>query len=182
MLGRTYDSQLCSIARTLEVVGERWTLLIVRDAMLGLRRFEEFQDSLGIARNVLTNRLSKLVDDGLLDRVCYQERPARYEYQPTSKAKDLLTAVLSLMHWGDEYAGDSAALRGSRTMSDAEVTFGNGSCAPNAGKRWVRTPFTCFRVQHSRTRRLTLEIFLDEPAHHQLGWVRTQSRSVGWPA
>ncbi|WP_329343644.1 helix-turn-helix transcriptional regulator [Streptomyces sp. NBC_00663] len=108
MLGRTYDSQLCSIARTLEVVGERWTLLIVRDAMLGLRRFEEFQDSLGIARNVLTNRLSKLVDDGLLDRVCYQERPARYEYQPTSKAKDLLTAVLSLMHWGDEYAGDPA--------------------------------------------------------------------------
>ncbi|WP_406432199.1 helix-turn-helix transcriptional regulator [Streptomyces sp. NBC_00631] len=104
MLGRTYDSQLCSIARTLEIVGERWTLLIIRDAMLGLRRFEEFQDSLGIARNVLTNRLSKLVDDGLLDRVCYQERPARYEYQPTNKAKDLLTAVLSLMHWGDKHA------------------------------------------------------------------------------
>jgi DNA-binding HxlR family transcriptional regulator len=108
MLGRTYDSQLCSIARTLEVVGERWTLLIIRDAQLGLRRFEEFQDSLGIARNVLTNRLSKLVDDGLLERVCYQERPARYEYRPTSKAKDLLTAVLSLMHWGDEYVGDPA--------------------------------------------------------------------------
>ncbi|MEU1185651.1 helix-turn-helix domain-containing protein [Streptomyces sp. NPDC005820] len=104
MLGRTYDSQLCSIARTLEIVGERWTLLIIRDALLGLRRFEEFQDSLGIARNVLTNRLSKLVDDGLLDRVRYQERPARYEYQPTSKAKDLLTALLSLMHWGDEHA------------------------------------------------------------------------------
>jgi len=108
MLGRTYDSQLCSIARTLEVVGERWTLLIIRDAQLGLRRFEEFQDSLGIARNVLTNRLSKLVDDGLLERVCYQERPARYEYRPTAKAKDLLTAVLSLMHWGDEYAGEPA--------------------------------------------------------------------------
>jgi DNA-binding HxlR family transcriptional regulator len=104
MLGRTYDSQLCSIARTLEIVGERWTLLIIRDAMLGMRRFEEFQESLGIARNVLTNRLSKLVDDGLLDRVSYQERPARYEYQPTSKAKDLLTAVLALMHWGDEHA------------------------------------------------------------------------------
>ena len=89
-----YDSQLCSIARTLEVVGERWTLLIIRDAQLGLRRFEEFQDSLGIARNVLTNRLSKLVDDGLLERVCYQERPARYEYRPTDKARDLLTALL----------------------------------------------------------------------------------------
>ncbi|QYX82613.1 winged helix-turn-helix transcriptional regulator [Streptomyces akebiae] len=108
MLGQTYDSQLCSIARTLEVVGERWTLLIIRDAQLGLRRFEEFQDSLGIARNVLTNRLSKLVDEGLLDRVSYQERPTRYEYQPTSKGKALLTAVLALMHWGDEYAADPA--------------------------------------------------------------------------
>ncbi|MCX5528032.1 helix-turn-helix transcriptional regulator [Streptomyces bobili] len=108
MLGRTYENQLCSIARTLEVVGERWTLLIIRDAQLGLRRFEEFQDSLGIARNVLTNRLSKLVDDGLLERACYQERPARYEYRPTKKAEDLLTALLSLMHWGDEHAEDPA--------------------------------------------------------------------------
>ncbi|WP_416968128.1 winged helix-turn-helix transcriptional regulator [Streptomyces sp. 4F14] len=108
MLGRMYDSQLCSIARTLEVVGERWTLLIIRDAQLGLRRFEEFQDSLGIARNVLTNRLSKLVDDGLLERVCYQERPARYEYRPTEKTRDLLAAILGLMHWGDEHAADPA--------------------------------------------------------------------------
>ena len=108
MLGRTYENQLCSIARTLEVVGERWTLLIIRDALLGLRRFEEFQDSLGMARNVLTNRLSKLVADGLLDRVCYQERPPRYEYRPTARAKDLLTALAALMHWGDEYAEGSA--------------------------------------------------------------------------
>ena len=106
MLGQTYDDQLCSIARTLEVVGERWSLLIVRDALLGLRRFEEYQDSLGIARNVLTKRLTKLVEDGLLERVCYQERPARYEYRPTNKAKDLLTALLSLMHWGDKHAED----------------------------------------------------------------------------
>lgn len=108
MLGQTYEGQLCSIARTLEVVGERWTLLIIRDAQLGLRRFEEFQDSLGIARNVLTNRLSKLVDEGLLERVGYQERPTRYEYRPTEKAKALLTVVLALMHWGDEYAADPA--------------------------------------------------------------------------
>jgi DNA-binding HxlR family transcriptional regulator len=104
MLGRTYEDQVCSIARTLEVVGERWTLLIIRDALLGLRRFEEFQDSLGLARNVLTNRLTKLVDDGLLERVRYQQRPARYEYRPTGKAKDLLTALTALMHWGDKYA------------------------------------------------------------------------------
>ena len=108
MLGRTYEGQLCSIARTLEIVGERWTLLIIRDALLGLRRFEEFQDSLGIARNVLTSRLATLVDDGLLDRVRYQERPARYEYRPTGKAKDLLTALIALMHWGDEHAAGPA--------------------------------------------------------------------------
>jgi DNA-binding HxlR family transcriptional regulator len=108
MLGRNYDNQRCSIARTLEVVGERWTLLIIRDAQLGMRRFEEFQESLGIARNVLTSRLAKLVDDGLLERVCYEERPPRYEYRPTEKAKDLLTALLALMHWGDEYAEDPA--------------------------------------------------------------------------
>src|SRR6478672_10959863 len=110
MLGRMYENQVCSIARTLEVTGERWTLLIVRDSLLGLRRFEEFQESLGIARNVLTSRLNQLVDDGLLDRVCYQERPARYEYRPTSKAKDLLTALLSLMHWGDEHAPNPGGL------------------------------------------------------------------------
>lgn len=110
MLGQTYDNQLCSIARTLEVVGERWSLLIIRDALLGLRRFEEYQDSLGIARNVLARRLSKLVDDRLLDRVCYQERPARYEYRPTDKAKDLLTALLSLMHWGDEHTENPLGL------------------------------------------------------------------------
>jgi DNA-binding HxlR family transcriptional regulator len=110
MLGQTYDNQLCSIARTLAVVGERWSLLIIRDALLGLRRFEEYQDSLGIARNVLARRLTKLVEDGLLDRVCYQERPARYEYRPTGKAKDLLTALLSLMHWGDEHAENPLGL------------------------------------------------------------------------
>jgi DNA-binding HxlR family transcriptional regulator len=108
MLRSDYDTQVCSIARALEVVGERWTLLIIRDAQLGLRRFEEFQESLGIARNVLTSRLTKLVDEGLLERVCYQERPARYEYRPTGKAQDLLTAVLALMHWGDEHAEDPA--------------------------------------------------------------------------
>ncbi|MEV6401510.1 helix-turn-helix domain-containing protein [Streptomyces bobili] len=130
MLGRTYENQLCSIARTLEVVGERWTLLIIRDAQLGLRRFEEFQDSLGIARNVLTNRLSKLVDDGLLERACYQERPARYEYRPTKKAEDLLTALLSLMHWGDEHAEDPAG---------PPRIAGHAGCGGNVRERLVCT-------------------------------------------
>jgi len=83
MLNRAYEAQNCSIASALEVVGERWTLLIVRDVFLGLRRFDQFQESLGIARNVLTDRLNWLVDEGILERVLYSDRPERYEYQLT---------------------------------------------------------------------------------------------------
>ena len=103
MLKRDYEGQNCSIARTLEVVGERWTLLIVRDAFLGLRRFEQFQESLGIARNVLTDRLRRLVDEGILERVRYSERPERFEYQLTPKGRDLQIALAGLRQWGDKY-------------------------------------------------------------------------------
>ena len=104
MLHRDYDGQNCSIARSLEVVGERWTLLIVRDAFLGKRRFEEFQESLGIARNVLTDRLNRLVDEEILERVPYSER--RYEYQLTKKGRDLNIALAGLRQWGDKYISD----------------------------------------------------------------------------
>jgi len=77
VLKRSYDNQNCSIARTLELVGERWTLLIIRDAFLGRSRFDEFQESLGIARNVLAERLNRLVEEGILERVRYSERPER---------------------------------------------------------------------------------------------------------
>jgi DNA-binding HxlR family transcriptional regulator len=106
MLGRTYDDQVCSIARSLEVLGERWTLLIVRDALLGLRRFDDFRQSLGIARNVLTDRLNRLVDAGVLDRVEYQQRPTRHEYQLTKMGRELGTPVIALMQWGDRHLAD----------------------------------------------------------------------------
>jgi len=106
MLKRDYDGQNCSIARALEVVGERWTLLIVRDAFLGLRRFDHFQESLGIARNVLTDRLNRLVEEGILERVRYTERPERYEYQLTRKGRDLNIALAALMQWGDRYLSE----------------------------------------------------------------------------
>src|SRR5438876_11226190 len=106
MLKRDYEGQNCSIARALEVVGERWTLLIVRDAFLGLRRFEQFQESLGIARNVLTDRLNRLVDEGVLDRVRYSERPERYEYRLTQKGRDLSLALTALRQWGDTYLSE----------------------------------------------------------------------------
>jgi DNA-binding HxlR family transcriptional regulator len=103
MLNRDYEGQNCSIARALEVVGERWTLLIIRDAFLGLRRFDQFQQSLAIARNVLTDRLNRLVEEGILDRVPYSERPERYEYRLTPKGRDLSIALAGLRQWGDKY-------------------------------------------------------------------------------
>jgi DNA-binding HxlR family transcriptional regulator len=108
VLGRTYDGQVCSLARALEVVGERWTLLIVRDALLGLRRFEEFADSLGLARTVLADRLGRLVEHGVLERVRYQRRPDRFEYQLTARGEDLSVPVLALMQWGDAHLADPA--------------------------------------------------------------------------
>ncbi len=106
MLKRDYEGQNCSVARALEIVGERWTLLIVRDAFLGLNRFEQFQESLGIARNVLADRLGRLVDEGILQRVRYSERPERYEYRLTQKGRDLNLAIGSLRQWGDKYLSD----------------------------------------------------------------------------
>jgi DNA-binding HxlR family transcriptional regulator len=103
MLGRAYDNQVCSIAGTLAVIGERWTLLIVRDAFLGIRRFDDFQRDLGIARNVLQSRLERLVDEGVLERRQYQERPSRHEYRLTEKGIDLWPVLVSLMSWGDRH-------------------------------------------------------------------------------
>src|SRR5918999_2453524 len=92
MLRSDYEGQNCSIARALEIVGERWTLLIVRDIGLGLRRFDQLQESLGIARNVLTDRLNRLVEEGNLQRVRHSERPERHQYRPTDKSRDLPNA------------------------------------------------------------------------------------------
>jgi len=117
MLKRDYEGQNCSIARALEVVGERWTLLIVRDVFLGKRRFDELQESLGIARNVLTDRLNRLVAEGILNRVPYSERPARYEYRLTPKGLELNVALTALRQWGDKYLSDKPP-RLLRTRSD----------------------------------------------------------------
>jgi DNA-binding HxlR family transcriptional regulator len=106
MLKRDYEGQVCSIARALEVVGDRWTLLVIRDVALGRRRFDELQTSLGIASNVLTDRLNRLVDDDILDRVRYRERPQRFEYRLTRKGRELGVPLLALMHWGDRYLSE----------------------------------------------------------------------------
>jgi DNA-binding HxlR family transcriptional regulator len=103
MLPRTYDNQVCSIARALEMVGDRWTMLVVREAFMGTRRFDDFQRNLGCARNVLTDRLNRLVDVGVLKRKPYQARPSRYEYRLTRKGVELWPAIMTLKNWGDKH-------------------------------------------------------------------------------
>lgn len=103
MLGRTYASQTCSVAGSLELIGERWTLLIVRDAFMGARRFEEFQRRTGAARNVLSARLNRLVEEGIFRKVPYQDHPVRYEYRFTDKGLDLWPVIVSLLQFGDRH-------------------------------------------------------------------------------
>ena len=103
MLPRTYDDQVCSIARTLERIGDRWTMLVLRDAFMGVRRFDDFQRNLGVARNVLADRLTRLVDEGVFEKRRYQERPERFEYRLTEKGFDLWPVLVTLMQFGDRY-------------------------------------------------------------------------------
>jgi DNA-binding HxlR family transcriptional regulator len=99
----------CSIARALDVVGEWWTLLVLRDVFLGMRRFEAIQADLGIARNVLSDRLTTLVDHGVLVRRRYQEHPDRYEYVLTEMGRELVPVLHALMRWGDRWLSPEGA-------------------------------------------------------------------------
>lgn len=114
-MGRTadYSRQSCSIAAALEVIGDPWTLLVIRDAFAGVRRFEQWQDHLGVARNVLAARLKTLVAHGILEPQVYSERPLRHEYVLTKKGKDLYGVMLTLHGWGSKYMygeGEEAAV------------------------------------------------------------------------
>jgi DNA-binding HxlR family transcriptional regulator len=102
----SFDGMSCSIARSLETVGEWWTPLIVREVFFGRRRFDEIQGDLGISRNILTDRLSTLVDDGVLERRNIAQTGTRWEYHLTEKGRDLFPVLVSLMQWGDKWAVD----------------------------------------------------------------------------
>ena len=93
----------CSIAQPLAFLGERWALLVVRDVSIGRRRFDEIQDSLGIATNVLSQRLATLVEEGVLERRRYSEHPERFEYRLTEKGRELVPVLLALLRWGDRW-------------------------------------------------------------------------------
>ena len=118
-----YDASNCSVGYALGAIGDKWTLLVIREAFFGVRRFEQMQRSLGIARNILTDRLQKLVVNGILERRRYQERPERFEYRLTRKGLDLYPALVSLMSWGDAYHADEAG---------APVTLMHKSCGHEA--------------------------------------------------
>lgn len=101
---------VCPIARSLAVLGDRWTMLIVRELFLGTRRFDVFQAQTGVSPHLLSARLKRLEDDGVVERRRYQQRPPRYEYRLTAKGKDLLGVVLALRAWGLQWCGlDPAA-------------------------------------------------------------------------
>jgi DNA-binding HxlR family transcriptional regulator len=135
MLGRTYDSEVCSIARALEVVGERWSVLIVRNALFaGSTRFSDFQRSLGIATNVLKTRLDGFVEAGIMQRRQYSEQPDLYEYLLTDKGRDLAPALIALTEWGDRWAAPDGP----------PILYRHSICGSDVGHRVVCS--TCGRV------------------------------------
>src|SRR4051794_36757285 len=140
----------CSVAQSLEVVGEWWSLLIVRDCFQGIRRFEEFQRHLGIARNVLTERLQRLVDEGVLERHPYQSNPERYEYRLTEKGLDLYPVIIGLLRWGDKWAsgddGPPIVLTHKACGHDVIPVLTCPACGEETGARDMR-----FRVKPGRS-------------------------------
>jgi DNA-binding HxlR family transcriptional regulator len=149
----------CPIARSLERVGEWWSMLIMRDALHGFKRFDQFQKSLGIAPNMLTRRLEALVQAGLLERRRYSERPPRYEYLPTARGRDLRQVLIALLAWGNKHfapEGESVLLVDrltgkiadpilvdrvtKRPITDAEHRFTAGPAAPARTRRRFGLP------------------------------------------
>jgi len=101
---RDFPRDTCSVASTLEFIGERWTMHVLREAFIGVRRFEDFRRNIGVAKNILSDRLNKLVAGGILERRLYSERPPRYEYRLTEKGLDLYGILIELMRWGNKWA------------------------------------------------------------------------------
>ncbi len=129
MLGKTYDGEVCSIARTLEVVGERWSVLIIRNALFAdCTRYSDFQRSLGIATNVLKDRLDGFVEAGIMRRHRYSQQPELFEYLLTDKGRDLAPALIALTEWGDRWSAPDGP----------PVLYRHGACGSD-----VRTEVVC---------------------------------------
>ena len=127
-----WSRENCAVGNTLGVVGERWTLLVLREAFLGVRRFEQLQRNTGIARNILSDRLNTLVAHGILRRELYQERPRRYEYRLTEAGLDLYPILLSMMDWGSRHLGGRAM---TLTHKSCGATVMPHLACPECGER-----------------------------------------------
>jgi DNA-binding HxlR family transcriptional regulator len=128
---KSFADMDCSIAQCLEVVGERWSMLILRDCFLGFSRFDDFQRRLGISRNVLQQRLVKLVQEDVLERVLYCEHPERYDYRLTERGRDLWPVMAAMRQWGDRHAapnGPPVQMFHKECQSPTVVDFVCGSC------------------------------------------------------
>src|SRR5579863_10260843 len=138
---KSFTAMDCSVAQCLEVVGEWWSMLIIRDAFLGVTRFDDFQRRLGISRNILNDRLNTLVDAGVLKRVPYSEHPPRHDYRLTDKGRDLWPVITAMRQWGDMYAAPGGPPvqvihKACGQISDAVLTC--SSCGEPVGPRDVR--------------------------------------------
>jgi DNA-binding HxlR family transcriptional regulator len=125
---KSFAEMDCSVAQCLEVVGEWWSMLVIRDAFLGVSRFEEFQRRLGISRNILRERLNSLVKAGVLERVPYSEHPPRDDYKLTPKGRDLWPILTAMRQWGDDYAAPSGPPMELVHRSCGEVTHAEMVC------------------------------------------------------
>ena len=138
---KSFADMHCSVAQCLEVVGEWWSMLIIRDVFLGVRRFDQFQERLGISRNILDQRLTRLVEAGVLEKSRYSDRPPRYEYRLSQKGRDLWPVLTAMRQWGDTYAApDGPPLeiihKDCGQVSRAVMTC--SACGEEVGPRNVR--------------------------------------------
>lgn len=155
-----FGDMACSIARTLDVVGEPWSPLILRDVYVGMNRFEQIQQDLGISRKVLAERLRWLTDNGVLERRAYSERPPRHEYVLTAKGRELCDLLMVMVRWGDRWASGEegppvlyrhhacgeishvelccSACGGPMRATDVDVLPGPGAAGPGGAP--LRTP------------------------------------------
>lgn len=126
---KSFAEMRCSVAQCLEVVGEWWSLLIIRDAFLGVTRFDQWQERLGISRNVLNQRLGRLVSAGVLVKVPYSEHPPRFDYRLTEKGRDLWPVVTAMRQWGDKHAAPDGPPMQVIHTSCAQVTEATVTCS-----------------------------------------------------
>lgn len=137
---KSFSEMDCSVAQCLEVIGEWWSMLIVRDCFMGVTRFEDFQRRLGISRNILKERLSSLVETGVLVRVAYSEHPPRYDYKLTEKGRDLWPVLTAMRQWGDQYAAPQGAPIELVHNSCGQTTHAEVVCA------WCGEKLTAYNV------------------------------------